>query len=358
MTQALITQPPPSETGAILQVIERAARDPSIDIEKMRSLLQMHQEIRAKAAETAFMAAMQRAQGELGPVLRDAKNDHTHSRYARLETIIAAINPIITGHGFSMSFGTADSLAPGHYRVTCDVSHAEGHSRHYFADVPSDAVGAKGTVNKNPIHAFGSAITYGRRYLTTMIFNIAIANEDDDGNASYRNSGPPKRTMAEISANKQRRERECEAVKQDLLQIETLSALQAYEKEHLTPEFMASLGNAQWAVEEWLETRRKELSEPVDDERGPMFVDEPPPETTQERIEDKVDYIRDCHTAIDAFQIEKNLLEWWNSREEKTARRKHLLTKEEVQDLVARVMVRRDEILKGPPELVGPAASG
>ena len=33
-------------------------------------------------------------------------------------------------------------------------------------------------------HAFGSGTSYGMRYLLKMIFNIAIGEEDDDGNAA------------------------------------------------------------------------------------------------------------------------------------------------------------------------------
>ena len=31
------------------------------------------------------------------------------------------------------------------------------------------------------IQALGSTVSYGRRYLTLMIFNVALTNEDDDG---------------------------------------------------------------------------------------------------------------------------------------------------------------------------------
>jgi hypothetical protein len=34
------------------------------------------------------------------------------------------------------------------------------------------------------IHATGSAVTYGRRYLLMMIFNLSIGDRDDDGNGA------------------------------------------------------------------------------------------------------------------------------------------------------------------------------
>lgn len=175
-----------SEGTALLQIIDRASRDPSVDLDKMERLLAMHQAITARNAEAAFNAAMGTAQAEMPQVTRDAVNDQTRSRYARLETISKAMNPVITRHGFAMSFGTADCPLSGHYRITCDVSHREGHTRRYHADIPSDGVGMKGTANKTATHAFGSTMSYGRRYLKTMIFDVSATNEDDDGQGAGR----------------------------------------------------------------------------------------------------------------------------------------------------------------------------
>lgn len=174
---------PQSETAVMLSMIERAARDPSVDIDKMERLLNMQQAAIQRAAETAFNGAMRAAQAEMPRVTRDAKNDQTRSRYARLETISAAIKPVITKHGFSLSYGTDASPLQGHYGVTCLVAHEAGFSRLYRADIPTDANGMKGNQNKTATHAFGSTMSYGRRYLLLMVFDIAPTNEDDDGQA-------------------------------------------------------------------------------------------------------------------------------------------------------------------------------
>jgi hypothetical protein len=49
------------------------------------------------------------------------------------------------------------------------LSHTAGHSRHYQADVPIDNTGPKGAQNKTMTHGFGSALSYGRRYLKLLI---------------------------------------------------------------------------------------------------------------------------------------------------------------------------------------------
>ena len=67
-------------------------------------------------------------------------------------------------------------------RVLCYVSHSAGHTRTYQCDMPSDGKGAKGNDVMTKTHAAGSAASYGMRYLLKMIFNIAIGEDDTDGN--------------------------------------------------------------------------------------------------------------------------------------------------------------------------------
>ena len=174
----------PPSNGSLLAVIERAATNPNIDVEKMERLLDMQERIIAREAEQDFNAAMAQLQAELPAVVRDAENSSTGSRYAKLETIARAIMPKITGQGFSLSYGTDNCPLDDHYRVTCLVSHIGGHTRRYHADVPTDLTGLKGNPNKTRTHAFGSTMSYGRRYLLCLIFNVTLVNEDDDGVAA------------------------------------------------------------------------------------------------------------------------------------------------------------------------------
>lgn len=171
-----------SETAAILQIIERAARDPAVDMDKMERLMAWREREMARSAENAFNAAMQAAQAEMPQVVRDASNEQTKSRYARYETISEAIQPVITKHGFSLSYGEADSTKERHIRIVCDVLHRDGHTKQYHADIPIDDVGMKGNANKTATHAYGSTKSYGKRYLKCDIFDVAVKNEDDDGN--------------------------------------------------------------------------------------------------------------------------------------------------------------------------------
>lgn len=176
----------PADAGSVLTLIERAASDPSVDIDKMRGLLEMHERLEAKQAEQAFNAAMSRAQSGMGRISADAVNPQTRSAYATYGKLDAKLRPIYTREGFALSFGTGDNAPEGTVRVVCHVSHSAGHTRMYHMDMPNDGKGAKGNDVMTKTHATGSAMTYGQRYLLKLIFNVAIGEQDDDGNgASY-----------------------------------------------------------------------------------------------------------------------------------------------------------------------------
>lgn len=173
--------------GGILNVIAKAAADPKTDVDKLERLLAMQERVLQREAEQAFNAAMRSAQDAIQPILKNRKNSSTNSSYADLEAVSDAIDPVFRRHGFSSSFGTADCPLADHYRVTCRLSHTAGHHRDYQADVPADTAGIKGNQNKTATHGFGSALSYGRRYLKLLIADVPTT--DDDGRAASKGGG-------------------------------------------------------------------------------------------------------------------------------------------------------------------------
>ena len=183
MTQkALQITEPQTEASNVLQVISRAAADPSVDIEKLERLLAMQERIVAKHAESEFNAALNAAQAEISTIAADAENPQTRSRYATYAKLDKVLRPIYTRHGFSLSFDETDSPKPDHIRVLAILAHRGGHSHTYQKDMPADGKGAKGGDVMTKTHAAGAAASYGMRYLLKGIFNVAIGEEDRDGN--------------------------------------------------------------------------------------------------------------------------------------------------------------------------------
>ena len=174
---------PASETASILSMIERVARDPSIDMDKLIRLLELRDRTEARARSDAFDEAMTACQGEMRPIAADSNNPQTKSRYASYFALDRALRPIYTKHGFSLSFNTAGGAPEGCVRIVCRASRG-GHSRDYSIDMPADGKGAKGGDVMTKTHATGAAVSYGSRYLLKMIFNVAVGESDDDGNGA------------------------------------------------------------------------------------------------------------------------------------------------------------------------------
>jgi hypothetical protein len=174
--------PAVSEISAVMHMIERAARDPAVDIDKLQRLMEMREKIEHQAAERAFNTSMKESQSEMRPVAADAENPQTRSRYATYAALDRALRPIYTRHGFALSFDEADSPKPEHIRVLCYVTHDAGFTRTYRKDMPADGKGAKGGDVMTKTHATGAAASYGARYLLKGIFNVAVGEDDRDGN--------------------------------------------------------------------------------------------------------------------------------------------------------------------------------
>ncbi|MGH8452252.1 ERF family protein [Pseudomonas sp.] len=204
-----------NESTAMLTMIQRAATDPAFDADKMQKMMEMYERHTDRTAAAAFNAAMVRAQAEIGPVFRDKFNAQTSSAYAALESIDRKISPVYTIHGFSLSFGTGDSPLVGHIRTVCDCMHEAGHTKTYHVDLPIDSAGIKGSVNKTGVHAAGSTFSYARRYLTMMIFNVVLTNEDDDGNGAGPEPAPDPVITAGQAAQLDALLQKCSQVLQD-----------------------------------------------------------------------------------------------------------------------------------------------
>ncbi len=189
--------PPPATLD---QQILLAAADPRVDVEKMRALTDLRRQMRMEDAEEQFNLALTAAQTEMRPVEADANNPSTKSKYATLYGVDKALRPIYVKHGFSISYNTTDSPLPAHTRVLAYVSRGL-YTRTYQYDVAIDAKGPKGNDVMNKTHAGGSALSYGKRYLLLMIFNVTIhrgIDRDDDGRAASGDLAVTPQQLAEL----------------------------------------------------------------------------------------------------------------------------------------------------------------
>jgi len=172
---------------AMIQVIERIALNPKVDVNKMEQVMALQERMIDRQAEAEFNQAMTQVQANMPVIPKDAYNEHTKSYYSKHETIVKIIKPIYTREGFAISFSEAEipqaENKPRLIKIVGVLRHKSGHSETYFTILPIDTTGIAGSVNKTGVHGTGSTITYGRRYLTCMIFDVATG-DDTDGNVT------------------------------------------------------------------------------------------------------------------------------------------------------------------------------
>ena len=166
---------PADNVSPMFAMIERAARDPSVDIDKLERLMQMKERADHQSARAEFDAAMAEMQPELPAIGERGKamvNKEVRYTYAKWEDINAAIKPVLTGHGFALTFRT--DFANG-IKVTGVLSHRSGHREETSIQLPADASGGK-----NAVQAVASSVSYGKRYTAGALLNLTSHGEDDD----------------------------------------------------------------------------------------------------------------------------------------------------------------------------------
>lgn len=159
----------------MLALIERAARDPAVDIDKMERIMLMHERSLARQEKASFDASMSQLQPEL-PVVGERGNAAGRYTYALWEDINAAIKPVLMKYGFALTFRT--DFANG-ITVTGVLAHKDGHREETSITLPADKSG-----NKNDVQAVASSVSYGKRYTAGALLNLTTHGEDDDAYAA------------------------------------------------------------------------------------------------------------------------------------------------------------------------------
>jgi len=180
---------PITQSAQVLKSLTEQIGSGSLQPEQLNMILDAQERVLDREAKQQFSISMANCQSEMPAILKTAENKQTHSKYETLDSLNKVISPVYTSNGFSVSFGTdtAHSIDDPMLRVTAEVSHVGGWTKDYHYDLPYDSAGIAGTVNKTKVHASGSTLSYGRRYLLKLIFNLTTVDElDDDGNESGR----------------------------------------------------------------------------------------------------------------------------------------------------------------------------
>ena len=142
--------------------------------------------MKTSAEINELATALSKAQSQFTPVQKKAKGVH-NSSYAEFIEFIEMAKPHLGEHGLSITQFPFNEN--GHVGIINRLMHSSGQwMEHDFGVPPS----------KHDTHAYGSAITYTKRYCYGSI--LGIPTTDDDGNLSMGLDNPSQKLSQTISA--------------------------------------------------------------------------------------------------------------------------------------------------------------
>jgi hypothetical protein len=178
MENTLIKQEPPTATTPAHLIELAITKD--LDVEKLGKLMEMNRQFQADQARKAFFAAIGKFQAEV-PELRKSKkvsfttnSGKTEYNYAPLSDIARQIKDTCQKCELTYRWEIQDTEKE--IKVTCLVTHSEGHTEQTTMTANPDNSGGK-----QAIQARGSAIEYLKRYTLIGALGLTTTDSDVDG---------------------------------------------------------------------------------------------------------------------------------------------------------------------------------
>ena len=164
-----------------LQIIQTAVAQ-GMGPGEIEQLVALQERMERTAAHKAFVAAMAAFKSNPPRILKDSMVSFGTTKYshADLSTASDIIGAALLEHGLTHTWKT-DPLDNGMTRVTCTITHIDGHSESSSMQSAPDAGGGK-----NAVQAQGSAVTYLMRYTLMAAVGIVAQGIDNDGRAAQQ----------------------------------------------------------------------------------------------------------------------------------------------------------------------------
>lgn len=160
-------------------LVAAAVQAGTLDVASLERMMGLQERHEANEARKAFNLAMVELKRELPSVIAHDRTvdftsgkGRTHYTHASLASVTNQVQPLLTKHGFSVSFVTEQK--GNMIEVTCALSHEHGHSiKTALPGAPDNSGG------KNATQAIASTVTYLRRYTLLSLLGIATADMGD-----------------------------------------------------------------------------------------------------------------------------------------------------------------------------------
>ncbi len=167
-------KPEPSVALMLQKVIDKGITKDNVTA--LESLVGLYDRMQAKNAEREFSAALVELQGETISVQAtksvDVRDGVPRYKFAPYEEIMSVVQPMLTRHGFSVTFDT--KIEGDRLNSICTLTHKSGHSRsNQFAVRYSKPPGSSDPQGDM------STKNYAKRGAFCDCLNIWISHDDD-----------------------------------------------------------------------------------------------------------------------------------------------------------------------------------
>lgn len=177
---AIQVQEPRSDTGMLMHIIERAANEPTFDLERLEKLLDLKDRWDKTERIKAFAQAMVAFKRNPPTLLKDNHVKFTNTRgqvteydHATHYEVTTKISDALAQHGITHQWSMAQEQ--NKITVTCKLTHLQGHVEAVELFSMNDDSGGK-----NSIQAVASANSYLQRYTLLAVTGLSTKDMPND----------------------------------------------------------------------------------------------------------------------------------------------------------------------------------
>lgn len=188
-----------NEIAITPQTLLMKAIEKGVDVDQLGKFMELQEKFEKKEASKAFKIAMAGFQSEKPVLIKNGKVDFitkTGSKvkynFISLSSIQGSIDSILSKYGLSYRWEQED--AEKAIKITCIVSHIDGHEERTYLKANADTSG-----NKNDIQSIASTVTYLKRYTLEGALGLS-SSEDNDGMNGKKT--PPQKPLISLEVFK------------------------------------------------------------------------------------------------------------------------------------------------------------
>ena len=161
-----------------MQMLQVAVQQ-GADVEKMAQLMALSERWEANEARKAFVVALNAFKADAPRIVKTREVSFGAGKAAYKHALAGVASEVIgqalAKVGISHRWDVAQSDG-GKIKVTCILTHAQGHAERVSMEATADTSGSK-----NSIQAIGSAVSYLQRYTLLASTGLVPKDADDDG---------------------------------------------------------------------------------------------------------------------------------------------------------------------------------